>query len=138
ADFIKKASSSAIDQLVKKGVFEKVQIPEDRLDFSIEENFKEVTLTEIQEKAYQEIKRTFAVNQPCLLWGITSSGKTEMYSKLIKQTIVNGGQVLYLIPEIALTTQLLSRLKKLLGECIGVYHSKFNQNERVEVWQELL
>src|SRR5690606_13759381 len=62
ADFIKKASSSAIDQLVKKGVFEKVQIPEDRLDFSIEENFKEVTLTEIQEKAYQEIKRTFAVN----------------------------------------------------------------------------
>ncbi|OFY84954.1 MAG: primosomal protein N' [Bacteroidetes bacterium RIFCSPLOWO2_12_FULL_35_15] len=73
-----------------------------------------------------------------LLHGVTSSGKTEIYVKLIEQTIAEGKQVLYLLPEIALTTQIINRLRKYFGEVVGVYHSKFNENERVEIWNNIL
>jgi primosomal protein N' (replication factor Y) (superfamily II helicase) len=73
-----------------------------------------------------------------LLHGVTSSGKTEIYVKLIEQVIAEGRQVLYLLPEIALTTQIISRLRKYFGDSVGVYHSKFNENERVEVWNSVL
>lgn len=73
-----------------------------------------------------------------LLHGVTSSGKTEVYVKLIEGMIAEGKQVLYLLPEIALTTQIISRLRKYFGESVGVYHSKFNENERVEVWNNIL
>lgn len=73
-----------------------------------------------------------------LLHGVTSSGKTEIYIKLIEQVIAQGKQVLYLLPEIALTTQIISRLRKNFGDQVGVYHSKFNENERVEVWNSVL
>jgi primosomal protein N' (replication factor Y) (superfamily II helicase) len=73
-----------------------------------------------------------------LLHGVTSSGKTEIYVKLIEQAIAQGKQVLYLLPEIALTTQIINRLRKYFGDAVGVYHSKFNENERVEVWNSVL
>ncbi|MBA3706852.1 MAG: primosomal protein N', partial [Bacteroidetes bacterium] len=73
-----------------------------------------------------------------LLHGVTSSGKTEIYVKLIEQAIAQGKQVLYLLPEIALTTQIINRLRKYFGDAVGVYHSKFNENERVEVWRNVL
>jgi primosomal protein N' (replication factor Y) len=73
-----------------------------------------------------------------LLHGVTSSGKTEIYVKLIEQVIAEGKQVLYLLPEIALTTQIINRLRKYFGDSVGVYHSKFNGNERVEVWNSVL
>jgi primosomal protein N' (replication factor Y) len=73
-----------------------------------------------------------------LLHGVTSSGKTEIYIKLIEQVIAQGKQVLYLLPEIALTTQIINRLRKYFGNAVGVYHSKFNENERVEVWNNVL
>ena len=73
-----------------------------------------------------------------LLHGVTSSGKTEVYIELIKKTIAEGKQVLYLLPEIALTTQIIQRLQKRFGEQVGIYHSRFNQNERVEVWKNVM
>lgn len=78
------------------------------------------------------------VKDTVLLHGVTSSGKTEIYIKLIEQVIARGQQVLYLLPEIALTTQIISRLRKYFGDTVGVYHSKFNENERVEVWNTVL
>jgi primosomal protein N' (replication factor Y) (superfamily II helicase) len=86
---------------------------------------------------------TINIKQPAtkdvvLLHGVTSSGKTEIYVKLIEEVIAQGKQVLYLLPEIALTTQIISRLRKYFGDAVGVYHSKFNENERVEVWNNVL
>jgi len=73
-----------------------------------------------------------------LLHGVTSSGKTEIYVRLIEQALAEGKQVLYLLPEIALTTQIINRLRKYFGDIVGVYHSKFNTNERVEIWNAVL
>ena len=72
-----------------------------------------------------------------LLHGVTSSGKTEIYIKLISEVLARGEQVLYLLPEIALTTQIINRLRKHFGDLVGVYHSKFNNNERAEIWNEV-
>ncbi len=73
----------------------------------------------------------------CLIHGITSSGKTQIYIKLIEEAIRTGKQVLYLLPEIALTSQIIRRLQKHFGGYIGIYHSKFNQNERIEIWNKI-
>ena len=73
-----------------------------------------------------------------LLYGETSSGKTQIYIRLIEQMLLKGEQTLYLLPEIALTTQVIERLREHFGDQIGVYHSKFNDNERAEVWQKVL
>jgi primosomal protein N' (replication factor Y) len=81
---------------------------------------------------------SFLKKDVILLHGVTSSGKTEIYVKLIEETIAKGKQVLYLLPEIALTTQIINRLRKYFGDAVGVYHSKFNENERVEVWNNVL
>lgn len=95
-------------------------------------------LNDNQQRAFDEIKTCFE-NQPvCLLYGVTSSGKTEIYTHLIEETIRQGKQVLYLLPEIALTTQITERLKRVFGSCIGIYHSKFSDAERVEIWNKQL
>ena len=99
---------------------------------------EEKELSTAQSKAYHSIYNNFKEKDVVLLHGVTSSGKTEIYVKLIKQTIANGEQVLFLLPEIALTTQIINRLRKYFGDQVGVYHSKFNQHERVEVWNEVL
>lgn len=92
-------------------------------------------LSEAQQKAYNEIIQSFASKQVCLLHGVTSSGKTEIYIHLIEQVLRTGKQVLYLLPEIALTTQITERLRKVFGNRLGIYHSKFPDAERVEIWQ---
>lgn len=93
-------------------------------------------LSEAQNTAYQSIVQEFKNKDTVLLHGVTSSGKTEIYIQLIKHVLKQKKTVLYLLPEIALTTQLTSRIQKHFGKDVGVYHSKFNQNERVELWQK--
>jgi primosomal protein N' (replication factor Y) len=95
-------------------------------------------LSEAQETALAETKKQFEEKDVVLLHGVTSSGKTQIYIKLIEQMVASGRQVLYLLPEIALTTHIIERLRVYFGGSIGVYHSRFNDNERVEVWQKVL
>ncbi len=95
------------------------------------------TLSPAQENALNEIKDTFREKQVCLLHGVTASGKTEIYTKLIEDTLRAGKQVLYMLPEIALTSQIIRRLQKHFGGYIAISHSKFNPNERVEIWNKV-
>ncbi|HLN73076.1 MAG TPA: primosomal protein N' [Prolixibacteraceae bacterium] len=95
-------------------------------------------LTVPQHKAYEEIKEQFETQSTVLLYGVTSSGKTEIYIKLIEEQLKQGKQVLYLVPEIGLTTQIINRLKVAFGDLAGIYHSKFNDAERVEIWFNVL
>lgn len=131
-------SSSVINQLVEKNIFEIYDVVVNRLDDYGKEVQDVKSLNEHQIKAYNEIKESFKQHDTVLLHGVTGSGKTEIYIQLIKEVLKQGKQVLYLLPEIALTTQLIVRLQKVFGDTIGVYHSKFNENERVEVWNEVL
>lgn len=96
------------------------------------------SLSDQQQRAVQEIQAGFGADRVCLLHGVTSSGKTEVYIHLIRQALDAGKQVLYLVPEIALTTQLTDRLKKVFGKQLGVYHSRFSDMERVEIYKDLL
>lgn len=96
------------------------------------------SLTEAQGRAYEEIVSSFQSKDITLLHGVTSSGKTEVYIHLISEYISDGKQVLYLLPEIALTTQIMSRLKRVFGNDMGVYHSKFSEKERMEVYKRQL
>lgn len=131
-------SSSIINELVKKNIFEVYDVAVDRIGKYQKKLIGNKTLNEYQETALAEIKSQFTKKDVVLLHGVTSSGKTEIYIKLIQEAIKKGEQVLYLLPEIALTTQLIARLQKVFGDVIGVYHSKFNENERVEVWNKVL
>ena len=131
------SSVAVIKSLVDKGVFEYYFIQTDRINFN--GNSSELKeLTEHQEEAYNTIKTTFKTKQTTLLKGVTSSGKTEIYVKLIKELLDANKQVLYLLPEIALTTQLIERLQYYFGEYLSVFHSKYSMNERVEVWNNVL
>lgn len=94
-------------------------------------------LSPAQEKALQEIKESFVQKQVCLLHGVTASGKTQLYIKLIEEQVKQGKQVLYMLPEIALTAQIIRRLQQHFGGNIAIYHSKFNSNERVEIWNKV-
>lgn len=95
------------------------------------------TLSPAQDKALQQIRTGFEQKPVTLLHGVTSSGKTQLYIKLIEEYIASGKQVLYLLPEIALTTQIVRRLQKHFGNKIGIYHSRFSNNERVEIWHKV-
>ena len=132
------ASASTIKALVNKDVLVEYQLQSQRLLVHDGDLNKTVKLNEYQEKALQEIESAFKKENVCLLHGITSSGKTEIYVELIKNAILEGKQVLYLLPEIALTTQLINRLRNYFGEKVIVYHSKYSVNERVEVYQNVL
>lgn len=131
------ASSSLVSELVKKEIFEIYSIESGRLQKG-EISKKQKELSEAQEQSHQEVKHAFSQKKTVLLHGVTSSGKTEIYIQLIQECIQKGKQVLYLLPEIALTTQIVQRLQAIFGEKIGVYHSRFNENERVEVWNSVL
>jgi primosomal protein N' (replication factor Y) len=136
-DITDKVSESAIQTLVRKGVLERLKEVVSR--FGVHQALIEPReLSPAQEAAYQQIRQGFGQQLPVLLHGVTSSGKTEIYVKLIQEVLDNGGQVLYLLPEIALTTQLIERLRKYFGDLVGVYHSRFNANERTEVWNAVL
>ena len=130
-------STAILKSLVDKNIFEFYHIQTDRIQFKGDTNDLKV-LNEFQEKALSEIKETFTKKDVTLLHGITSSGKTEVYTKLIQEVLDKGKQVLFLLPEIALTTQIITRLQFYFGEQISVFHSKYSMNERVEVWNNVL
>ncbi|HEA28929.1 MAG TPA: primosomal protein N' [Leeuwenhoekiella sp.] len=132
------ATSAQLKALQKKGIFENYKIQKDRVQYEGEEAKGIKELNEAQSQALAEIKAVFKEKEVCLLHGVTSSGKTEIYVNLIKEQLDQGKQVLYLLPEIALTTQLVSRLQHYFGEQLSVYHSKYTIHERVEVWNNVL
>ncbi|SDL66783.1 replication restart DNA helicase PriA [Salinimicrobium catena] len=133
-----RVSTNIIKSLVQKGVLEEYDRQTDRLQYGGGEVSGSMELNEYQEQALQEIRAAYEEERVCLLHGITSSGKTEIYVKLIEEMVATGKQVLYLLPEIALTAQLISRLQAYFGEKVIVYHSKYSVNERVEVYQNVL
>ena len=138
-DLIKKSNTTSgiVQALVKKEVFELLQVREDRVSFDTD--IRPIhDLNEPQLKALAQIKTVFEQKEVCLLHGVTSSGKTEIYSHLISQTLDQGKQVLYLLPEIALTTHIINRLQQFYGDKISVFHSRYSVDERVEVWNNLV
>ena len=132
------ATPAVFSGLVDKGVFEVYQQKVGRLETVSQAVMSLNELNVHQQRAFDEIRASFRVKNVCLLHGVTSSGKTEIYIHLIDEAIRQGKQVLYLLPEIALTTQITERLKRVFGSRLGIYHSKFPDAERVEVWQKQL
>ncbi|MFV0553114.1 MAG: primosomal protein N' [Mangrovibacterium sp.] len=132
------ASDAVLRELCKKEMLETVEVETDRLDLDEYNDLRIHELNEAQQRAFLEINRLKAERKPILLHGVTSSGKTEIYIKLIEQCIAEGKQALFLVPEIGLTTQLIMRLKKAFGNDAGIYHSRFNDAERVEIWNKTL
>lgn len=133
------ATPSVFNGLVERGVFEVYQHEIGRLNtISTKDTFPLNPLNEYQQRAHDEIVQSLTIKNVCLLHGVTSSGKTEIYIHLIQETIRQGKQVLYLLPEIALTTQITERLQRVFGSRLGIYHSKFPDAERVEIWQKQL
>lgn len=133
------ASPAVIKALVDKGIFTIVKRSVSRFsNYSVSENPKLATLSLSQTKALGEIRASFPEKRVTLLHGLTGSGKTEIYTHLIADTLASGRQVLYLVPEISLTTQLTDRLRAVFGDTMLIYHSKFSDTERVETWQRLL
>ena len=131
-------STSSINTLEKNGIIVQERIEIARLDTNsiMTQEFKQ--LSQSQSLALDEIHMAFEEDKVAMLHGVTGSGKTEIYVQLIQEHLDLGQQVLFLLPEIALTTQLIQRLSAYFGEQIGVYHSKFNQNERIEIWNHVL
>lgn len=138
-DLLKKANASAaqLKGLIEKGILIAERRNTDRLPSLPKLLSLDFTLSAAQENALASIKQIFESKTVCLLHGITASGKTQVYMKLIEEQIQSGKQVLYLLPEIALTAQMIRRLQKSLGGHIAIYHSKFNPNERVEIWNKI-
>lgn len=132
------ASSSVVKALIDKEILEEYHLKKDRISYEGENPQLQLQLTPEQEKAYAEITDHFEQNKVCLLHGVTSSGKTEIYIKLIQDALEKDKQVLYLLPEIALTAQLILRLQSYFGEEVLVYHSKYSVNERVEIYNHIL
>ena len=140
SELLKKANanSTALKTMSEKGIFEVYEKKVSRLkEYKVQTDVSTIQLTEAQQNAFDQIKQGFEENKPVLLHGVTSSGKTEIYIKLIKEAIDQGKQVLYLLPEIALTAQIINRLKQYFGERLGVYHSRYGINERVEVLEQV-
>jgi primosomal protein N' (replication factor Y) len=130
-------SASALKTLQKKGIIEIFTAEISRLSDKHDVVEKIKALSPSQDRCLTEINKHFEELDTVLLHGVTSSGKTEIYVKLIEKALAQNEQVLFLLPEIALTTQLISRLRKYFGDLVGVYHSRFNQNERVEIWHHV-
>lgn len=131
-------NSAVVKALIDKEILEEYYLIQDRTDYFSEETSTIVNLSIAQQTALDEIKKQFEEKAVCLLHGVTSSGKTEIYSQLIRENMKSEKQILFLLPEIALTTQLLSRLRKFFGNKVAVFHSKYNANERIEVWNQVL
>ncbi len=132
------ATTVQLNALIKKGVFQIYEKQQDRVGYEGEVYITK-TLNNHQELAYNEIKTQFEVKDVVLLHGVTASGKTEIYVQIIEELLAQKkGQILYLLPEIALTTQLISRLQIYFGEKVAIFHSKYSVNERVEVWNNVL
>ena len=132
------STSAVVKALVDKEIFEEYTLQHDRVSFESEFKSNQLALSQAQNKALTEIQESFSTQEVTLLHGVTSSGKTEIYIKLIEEFLSEEKQVLYLLPEIALTTQLVTRLTAHFGNKVAVFHSKYSNNERVEVWLQSL
>ena len=132
-----KVGDAALKALTDKQIFLTEEKTISRFNEDNIETGHSFTLSASQQKAYDALKIQMQNHLVVLLHGVTSSGKTELYIKLMEDTLKEGKQVLYLLPEIALTTQIINRLRKHFGDEIGVYHSRYNQNERAEVWENI-
>ena len=132
------SSSAVVKALIDKEIFEEYYLQEDRVNFLGKSSENQLKLSAAQQTAFEAIQQNLIEKEVCLLHGVTSSGKTEIYTKLIEEYIAKGKQVLYLLPEIALTTQLVGRLRAHFGNKVAVFHSKYSNNERVEVWNQVL
>lgn len=137
SDLYKKADidTSVLKALVKKEIFKVYPRTVSRLDNSDEQTVDAFPLSDQQKEVVPLIQASFDSKKPILLHGVTGSGKTRVYVEFINKALQDGGQVLYLLPEIALTTQIINRLKKIFGNEIMVYHSKMNDNQRVEIFE---
>ncbi len=132
-----KINGASIDSLIKKDIFIKSEKESSRLKtYSSIEKSENIQYSSFQKEAIENIKLQFEEKEIVLLHGITSSGKTEVYIHLINECIKEGKQVLYLLPEIALTSQIINRLRKYFGNTVGIYHSKHSDNEKAEIWQQ--
>lgn len=139
-DLLKRAgvSQAVLSAVVEKGIFKKYKKEINRFANRFTSLQDKPVLSDEQQRAYLEIKDSFKDKNITLLHGVTSSGKTSVYVHLIDDVLKKGRQVLYLVPEIALTTQLTQRLQLIFGEKLIIYHSKFSDNERVDIWKKLL
>lgn len=139
SDLAAKASISPVQSLIKKGVLELYDHRFDRsIIFKSRFEVTSIVLSEAQNDALCQIKDGFENKTPVLLHGVTGSGKTEIYIKLIEEQLAQGKQVLYLLPEIALTAHLVSRIRDYFGEKVNTYHSRFGLHEKVEIWNRIL
>lgn len=135
----KGVTPSKLQTLLKKNILLSEEKVTSRLvDISSCAEAENILLSEAQNRAFEQIHEQFEEHPVVLLHGVTGSGKTEIYIKLIDEVLKQGKQVLYLLPEIALTSQIVNRLRKYFGERVGVYHSRFNEYERVEIWNRVL
>ncbi len=130
------ATESPLKTLIKKGVFHEYKMEVDRIQL---ENTPahSFTLNDSQQEAMSQLKKQFEDKEVVLLHGVTSSGKTHIYVRMIEEALARGEQVLYLLPEIALTSQIVHRIRKYFGSACISFHSKFSDNERVEIWQKV-
>ena len=131
------ATDAQLKGLVEKKILRVEKRNVDRVQYLPKNVQIDFELTEAQQKAYHQVQESIQIKPVCLLHGVTSSGKTNIYIKLIEEYIRKGKQVLYMLPEIALTSQIIRRLQKHFGGYIGIYHSRFSQNERVEIWNKV-
>jgi primosomal protein N' (replication factor Y) len=138
-ELLKKSGASAaqLKGLTDKGILKVKKMAVDRIHYAAREIQIDFTLSPAQAACLAAIREHFTSKQVCLLHGVTSSGKTQVYIRLMEEYILQGKQVLYLLPEIALTSQVIRRLQKHFGGYIAIYHSKFSPNERVEIWNKV-
>ena len=129
-------SAQILLALINRDVLQQFELSTSRLSSDEAETNDAKKLTPHQQEAYKQVKSVFEEKDVCLLHGITSSGKTEVYIQLISDALQEGKQVLYLLPEIALTTQLTNRLQAVFGNDLAIYHSKINDNVRAEIWHK--
>ncbi|MEI8075772.1 MAG: primosomal protein N' [Bacteroidota bacterium] len=139
AELLKKSNASAaqLKALIDKGILIAQKRSVSRIAYLTKDIEINISLSDAQKTALNQITEAFQHKQTCLLHGVTASGKTQIYIQLIEDYIKQGKQVLYLLPEIALTSQIIRRLQLHFGGKIGIYHSKFNANERVEIWNKI-
>lgn len=140
AKFLKESgiSRSVVTALLEKGIFIDFMEQQDRVHYAVDSKEVHFELTHEQQEALKIIHENWKVKPVSLLHGVTSSGKTALYVYLIRESIARGEQVLYLVPEIALTAQLIGRLQSYFGDKIAVYHSNYSVQERVEIWKHIL
>ncbi len=131
------ASLAQLKAMVEKNIFVITAIAVDRNIFTPSKQYEPFTLNQVQQQALEGIEKLLETQQPILLHGVTGSGKTNVHIKLIEQAVSKHQQVLYLLPEIALTAQIINKLYSVFGDTIGIYHSKFSNNQRMETWMNV-